>query len=97
MRRNNEVQAADVATFRNKALACVGMVIMPASLRFQIVQAVSAVELPLRLVMHCKSTREKWEIYKGRIRSAILPLLDKSPEGDRITADIQRRINNERY
>ena len=92
MQRNKEVQAADVATFRHKALACIASVIMPASLRSQIVQAVSAVELPLRLVMKCKSTSEKWEIFIGRVKSAILPLLDSSPEGERISADIDRSL-----
>lgn len=93
MRKNNEIQAADVTAFQHKVLACIGAVIMPCALRAQIEQAVAAVELPLRLVMHCKSTSEKWEIFKSRVKSAILPLLDNSPEGGRIGAEIDRRLN----
>lgn len=93
MRKNSEIQAAEVTTFKHKVLACIGAVIMPCSLRSQLEQAVAAVELPLRLVMKCKSTKEKWEIFKGRVRSAILPLLDRSSEGERIKADINRRID----
>lgn len=92
MRKNSEIQAADVTTFKHRVIARIGAVIMPCSLRSQIEQAVAAVELPLRLVMRCKSTKEKWEIYKGRVKSAILPLLKKSPEGDRINADIDRSL-----
>lgn len=93
MRKNSEIQAADVTTFKHKVIARIGAIIMPCALRAQIEQAVAAVELPLRAVMRCKSTKEKWEIFKGKVKSAILPLLDKSPEGDRISADIDRRLN----
>lgn len=93
MRKNSEIQAAEVTTFKHRVLACIGTVIMPSSLRSQIVQAVAAVELPLRLVMRCKSTKEKWKIFKGRVMSAILPLLDMSSESVRIMADIDRSLN----
>lgn len=92
MRKNSEIQAAEVTTFKHRVIARIGAIIMPCSLRSQIEQAVAAVELPLRLVTRCKSTKEKWEIYKGRVRSAILPLLDRSSEGERIMADIQRSL-----
>lgn len=88
--KNNEIQANEVNTFKHKAACSMGAVIMPPNIRHEIMAAINAVSLPLRLVMRCRNTSEKWQIYANRVMAAITAILDKTNEGSRIAADIRK-------
>ena len=97
MRNREELQANEINVFRNRAACSLGAVVMPPELRKELKAAINAVNLPLRLVMRCRTYRDKWQVYIKRVMAAITAVLDTNNEGSRIAADIENRLNKESY